>query len=193
MFCAEIYQFLPRSWRVHSLYYRENWKQGKAHEIETERKEWKRPVRCVQQRSFFPRDNREHLTTMQPAASKAQHCFSIMLFQTAPSIPRKHSQPQTLLLTCLTATVHIRLNYASILKHKALRLEAQMHKLLLKKLKECTDFSQTWIHSVSLKGGQTTPEARTTAPTAVSIQSKRVQLATHELPACKPHQNTLSG
>lgn len=54
LFCAEIYTFLPRSWRVHSLYYRENWKQGKAHEIETERKEWKRPMRCVQQCSFFP-------------------------------------------------------------------------------------------------------------------------------------------
>ncbi len=130
LFCAEIYTFLPRSWRVHLLYYRENWKQGKAHEIEIERKEWKRPMRCVQQCSFFLRDNREHLTTTQPAASEAQHCFSIMLFHTAPSIPRKHSQPQTLLLTCLTATVHIRLNYASILKHNTQRLEEQQqHKL----------------------------------------------------------------
>ena len=41
---------------------------------------------------------------------------------------------------------------------------------------------QTWRHSVSLKGGQTTPEARTTAPIAVSIQSYLVQLSTQELP-----------
>lgn len=45
------------------------------------------------------------------------------------------------------------------------------------------------MHSVSLKGGQTTPEARITAPTAVSIQSKRVQFSTQELPACTHSQS----
>lgn len=55
------------------------------------------------------------------------------MFQTAPSIPRKHSQPKTNILTCLTTTVHICLNYASILKQsKGQRSEEQQHKLLQK-------------------------------------------------------------
>lgn len=152
-------------------------------------------MRYVQQRSFFPWDNREHLTTMQPAASKPSTASPSCCSKHPPAFPESTASPRHTLLTCLTATVHIRLNHASILKQKAQGLEEQQHKQIQKKQKECIDLSQTWIHSVSLKGGQTTPEARTTAPTAVSIQSNRVQLATHELPACKPHEKkkTLSG
>lgn len=155
------------------------------------KKRMERPMRYVQQRSFFPWDNREHLTTMQPAASKPSTASPSCCSKHPPAFPESTASPRHTLLTCLTATVHIRLNHASILKQKAQGLEEQQHKQIQKKQKECIDLSQTWIHSVSLKGGQTTPEARTTAPTAVSIQSNRVQLATHELPACKPHEKNL--
>lgn len=94
------------------------------------------------------------------------------------------------ILTCLAAAINICLHHTSILKRDHEDYKYGFINAYALRMPWNFFFLQTWIHSVSLKGGQTTPEARITAPTAVSMQSKRVQLDTQELPACNHTHKT---
>lgn len=136
------------------------------------------------------------------SANKPIHCQAT---RRSPRSVKASPQAQSKLgeLTCPAAAVHIALNHATILQgnkvnanlnwedkespnkhHRPYQFYKCIHGSLSLHFICILHWGVlTWIHSVSLKGGQTTPEANITAPIAVSIQSYRVQFSTQELPA----------